>query len=270
MPRMHMLGSVTDTINTSFVIESARGLIVIDGGFKTEAENLYKHIRSLGKSVIAWFLTHPHSDHTDALRELLRCYSNEIKPQKLYFNFPPAEFIDKYAPDSAENGVWLNKLLSDLAKFEIPTITVCKDDVFDFGDLKITVLREPCHEITEDFHNNSSIVLKLETNNTDVIFLGDLGVEGGRHLLRTVSADRLKSHYCQMAHHGQDAVEKDVYDVIKPECCLWCTPTWLWDNIGDGGYNTGIYQTVIVRGWMDELGVKEHYVMKDGPFIIEL
>ena len=162
------------------------------------------------------------------------------------------------------------KLLSDLAEFEIPTVTVRKDDVFDFGDVKITVLREPCCEITEDFHNNSSIVLKLETENTDVIFLGDLGVEGGNHLLKTVSADRLKSHYCQMAHHGQDAVEKDVYDVIRPECCLWCTPTWLWDNIGDGGYNTGIYQTVIVRGWMDELGVKKHYVMKDGPFIIEL
>lgn len=271
MPRMHMLGSVTDTINTSFIIESEHGLIVIDGGLETEAENLYRHIKSLGKDICAWFLTHPHSDHTDALRKLLFCYGDEMKPQKLYFNFPSAELIDKYAPDSHENGMWLKKLLSDLSGFDIPIITVHKDDVFDFGDVKITVLREPCPEITEDFHNNSSIVLKLKTENTNVIFLGDLGLEGGYHLLETVPQEILKSDYCQMAHHGQDAVTRDVYEAIKPDYCLWCTPTWLWDNIGEGGYDTGIYQTVIVRGWMSEIGgIKKHYIMHEGPFIIEL
>jgi hypothetical protein len=41
-------------------------------------------------------------------------------------------------------------------------------------------------------------------------------------------------------------------------------------NVGDNGYDTGPFKTVITRGWMSELGIKKHYVDKDGPFAIEL
>ena len=42
MPKLHMLHSVTDTINTSFILQSETSTIVIDGGFPTEAEYLYE------------------------------------------------------------------------------------------------------------------------------------------------------------------------------------------------------------------------------------
>ena len=103
-----------------------------------------------------------------------------------------------------------------------------------------------------------------------MIFLGDLGVEGGEHLLTVASPELLKADYCQMAHHGQQGVEKDVYEAINPDYCLWCTPTWLWDNKGPEGYDTGKYKTVIVRGWMSEIKIKKHYIMQQGPFVIEI
>jgi hypothetical protein len=40
--------------------------------------------------------------------------------------------------------------------------------------------------------------------------------------------------------------------------------------MGENGYDTGPFKTVITRGWMSELGIKKHYVDKDGPFAIEL
>lgn len=271
MPKMHMLNSATNTINTSFIIESEKGLILFDGGFESESENLYRYIKSLGGNVVAWFLSHPHSDHVDAMRALLQNYGGEIRPEKLYYNFPTPETLDEYCTDNIrENGDWLRQFYSDIAPFSIPTVTVHKNDVFDFGDVKITVLREKLDTITDDLHNNSSLVLRLETANSSVIFLGDLGIEGGQHLLETVPPEKLHADYCQMAHHGQDGVTREVYEAIKPDYCLWCTPTWLWDNIGKGGYDTGKYQTVIVRGWMSELGIKKHYIMHEGPFIIEL
>ncbi len=118
--------------------------------------------------------------------------------------------------------------------------------------------------------NNSSIVFRLDTKDSSVLFLGDLGVEGGNQLMETVPHEMLRCDYVQMAHHGQNGVTKDVYKVISPKCCLWCTPSWLWDNRGPNGYDSGDFKTVIVRGWMSELGVKRHYVTKDGPFIIEI
>ena len=64
---------------------------------------------------------------------------------------------------------------------------------------------------------------------------------------------------------------REVYEAVRPRFCLWCTPTWLWDNMGPNGYDTGHYQTVVVRGWMSSLGcVERHYRMMDGDQIIDL
>ena len=79
MTKMHMLSSVTDTINTSFIIESEKGLIVFDGGFATECENLYSKLKELGGHVVAWFLTHPPTDHINCLREMIKTHSDDIK-----------------------------------------------------------------------------------------------------------------------------------------------------------------------------------------------
>ena len=102
-----------------------------------------------------------------------------------------------------------------------------------------------------------------------VLFLGDLGIEGGEKLL-AMHGDALKSDYVQMAHHGQNGVTRPVYEAAAPSACLWCAPDWLWDNNAGKGYNTHTWQTVIVRGWMEEMGVKTHYVIKDGDHEIEL
>ena len=102
-----------------------------------------------------------------------------------------------------------------------------------------------------------------------VMFLGDLGWDAGAKLL-SMHGEKLKSDIVQMAHHGQNGVERDVYEAIAPSACIWCTPLWLWNNDAGKGYNTHVFKTIIVRGWMDELGVKEHYVAKDGDQTILL
>ena len=103
------------------------------------------------------------------------------------------------------------------------------------------------------------------------MILGDLGYEAGEQLMSALPAAELKSDYVQMAHHGQRGVGQALYELIAPTCCLWCTPSWLWDNMGPNGYDTGHYQTVVVRGWMSSLGcVERHYRMMDGDQAIQL
>ena len=63
---------------------------------------------------------------------------------------------------------------------------------------------------------------------------------------------------------------REFYEFIRPERCLWATPDWLWDNDDGGGFNTGPYETVITRSWMEELGVKEHLITKDGTAVFEI
>ena len=70
--------------------------------------------------------------------------------------------------------------------------------------------------------------------------------------------------------YGQNGVERDFYEAVAPTGCFWCTPRWLWENDAGKGYNTHGWKTIIVRGWMEELGVRENYVMMNGVQELDL
>lgn len=271
MAILHMLKSSRDTICESFVIEAGGKLLVIDGGFDFEADTLYEKIKALGGHVDAWFFTHPHIDHYGAFIGIMESCEKDIQVDGVYFNFLPDELLCEYEPIEKEHTkACLPKIRQIIKQRSLREITMHKGDVYTFSDVKITVLREPDDRIYENIINNSTTIFRLDANGKSVLFLGDLGIEGGEQLLDTCPGELIRCDYVQMAHHGQNGVEKDVYIAASPKSCLWCTPTWLWDNIGPDGYDSGNYKTVIVRGWMSELGVKKHYVNKDGPFEIEL
>ncbi len=97
-----------------------------------------------------------------------------------------------------------------------------------------------------------------------ILFTGDLGVEGGRKLLNSSFGKKLHAEYVQMAHHGQNGVDEDFYRAVHPACCLWPTPEWLWNNDNGGGKGSGPWATLNVRSWMEKMGIKEHYIAKDG------
>ena len=111
--------------------------------------------------------------------------------------------------------------------------------------------------------------MKVTDSKKSVLFLGDLGVEGGEKLLKNISGEKLRADYVQMAHHGQNGVSKAFYEVVQPKYCLWPTPRWLWDNDNGGGKGSGPWQTLEVRKWMAELGVEKHYVSADGLYRLE-
>ena len=140
---------------------------------------------------------------------------------------------------------------------------------FDEGRMIVRVLQTFDESIPGI--NNSSTVLRVEVDEKSILFLGDLAEEGGRQLMDTVDHSLIKADYCQMAHHGQGGVGREVYEVVRPNYCLWPTPSWLWDNMGPGGYDTGYYGTVITRGWISSLRcIKRHYLMIHGTQVIDL
>ena len=126
----------------------------------------------------------------------------------------------------------------------------------------------------------NSLVFKITAPNKTVLFLGDLGPDGGDVLFRE-SRNLLKSDIVQMAHHGHMNVSMEVYAEIAPEACMWCCADWLYNEpvippyLADGEklFKNGrirMYGTMLTRKWMELLGVKTHYVTKDGTNEIEL
>ena len=255
----------------SFIIETEMGqLIVMDGGYRGQCEYLLNQLREIsGESkprVAGWFLSHCHHDHIECFMEMVEKYSEEIEIQHFYYNFQSIQFMDKNEPHFAASIKEFYNLLSRFADF---AVIVSEGDCYELGGALFEILYSPNPAWTMNTGNNSSIVIRMTLGGQIVMFLGDLGVEAVTQLLDKYGAT-LKSDYCQMAHHGQNGVTKEVYQAIAPSACMWCTPVWLWNNDMGDGYNTCVFKTLETREWMEELGVKKHYVMKDGDQVIEL
>lgn len=254
------------------VLTESGKIIVIDGGYRDEAEDFLKLIKSISvnKPVIsAWFLTHLHDDHIGLFEEIIKKYYSDVVIENIYYNFPTREELQNHWQGAAIPTY--DAFFGNSERFEENVKIVQKNDVFEIDSVRFEVLFVPKNRYSESKNiNNTSIVIRMETGKQSVLFLADLAEPAGGDFIKEVNADKIKADIVQMAHHGQWGVSKAVYEKIAPLCCLWCTPDWLWDNDIGEGFNTHGFQTVEVRRWMDELGVKQHFVIKDGTQILEL
>ncbi len=270
---IYMLESVTNIQMNSFIITTEDGkIIAIDGGFREDAVNFLDYLRGITGNdtphIDAWFLTHPHVDHIGAFLEVIDNHATELTLDKIYANFPSERYLSSDDRSAAELVCEVTERLPRFAE----RLALCTGgDRFKIGDTAVTVLFTYDFAITENVCNNSSLVFKLELGGKSAIFLGDCGVEAGEKIMRVWGeSGLLKSDICQMAHHGQNGCDRSLYAAILPEICLWCAPEWLWNNDNGKGYDTHIWKTVRVREWMDELGARSHYVMKDGTQVCEI
>lgn len=263
------LPSRTPSQNMSYVLRTCRGkLIVVDGGNHGDAEYLRGFLASLGNRVEAWFVSHPHPDHVDALTALLRA-PGLLQIEKIYGSMPSEAWVAEHEPkppSHLQTVQAFNQVLSD-GKYELEELSL--GQTFAIDDLNIEVLGIKNPEITANAINNSSIVIRVSNDSKSVLFTGDLGIEGGKKLLASEYKQRLPADYVQMAHHGQAGVDLDFYRAVQPRYCLWPTPAWLWDNNAGAGQGTGPWQTLTVREWMDELNVEQHYISAHGLIRID-
>ena len=240
-------------------------LIVIDGGTKDDADYLVQQIKEIHPDgrVDYWFFTHIHCDHAWALATILNRGTDGLKIGEVYCDFPTAEWVKRNESGSHDVSI---EILNAFEKH--PHKKLPKNQPLQIGKVEITALNE-LNDLDLDNPsltvNDTSIVYRVKTPKTVLLFLGDLFVHGQEALLKNQPAEALRADVVQMAHHGQNGVTRDFYKLVKPSVCLWCTPDWLWDNNPPGsGSDTGPWKTIQTRAWMNEMGVKTHYIIKDG------
>ena len=240
--------------------------IVIDGGIKEEADKLAQYIKSYGNKVDYWFLTHPHEDHVGAFIEIVE--NKDIEIDNIYYTANELEWFEqKNIVRTDEVEKFYKTLGNSKIKSKIKEPQIGEEILIDNG-IKIEILGIKNPEITENAINNSSMVFKLYVNKKTIMFLGDTGTESSNKLIKMHTKNKLKSDIVQISHHGNNGATEELYQLIQPEICLWPTPNWLWDNNSGNGFNTGNWTTVETRTWMEKIGVKTHYVAKDGDITI--
>jgi len=255
------LPSQADDHGNSYVIRTPHGRVVaIDGGKVAEADYLRGFLAALGNEVDAWIVTHPHFDHVGAMDKLLRDRQG-LQVRRVYESrFTPA-MIEAEA--ASADRVRAYYALIDAAE-DIETVECRAGDEFTIDGVHFRILSQINPEITENVYNNSSMAFRVWDDAKSVVFLGDLGIEGGDKLLASEFRSDLDCDYLQLAHHGQNGCSERFYKSIRFRACLWPTATWLYDNDRGEGFDTGPWKSVETRRWMKEKGVTEHYVSCEG------
>jgi len=258
----------TKSIGVSAVIVTKnKKLIVMDGGYPDDRIHLLEVLSQYGDTVTQWYVSHAHSDHANALLEIIKTQPMPIKIEEVLYSFPPIEWIkeNKSVSDAEEAKRIIDEIPSVPAKHTI----IKKGDTFDVDGVTLEVMNNYNLEVRHNSVNNASIAIKAHVAGKTILFLGDLGVEMGNVLVKELG-DTLKADIVVMAHHGQHGVGKNVYELVKPTIAVWPTPEWLWENnMGGQGPGSGPWVINYVKCWMQELGVKKNYPTYKGDVVFK-
>ena len=261
--QLHILTEYSQYSMGFVIITPEDRAIIIDGGRSLELPNVAAHVGD--RPVAAWILTHPHSDHITCINHALKHGHPLIeRTERFIYHFHEHDFYVAHTKEG-ERQPYLDfeerfKPYQDKAWHPVT------GDVLEIDGLKIEFLFHKDEKFTENAPNDSSLVFRVHGKKQNILFLGDLGPIAGRELLR-MHGKYLESDIVQMAHHGHMCVEKDVYEAIDPRACIWCCQSWLY-NENDREIAPDMYGVAMTRKWMEEIGVTDHYVTKDGDHVI--
>ena len=211
-------------------------------------------------------ITHPDFDHAGALYNIIDRQDPGIVIDHIYACLTDTGWYYQVASDGAP---FVDMFRQRLARLPEGTVSeyLPANLLISSPGIGIKVLNNAIFS-ADDAINNSSVVYRVTMNGIRILFLGDLARYGGSRLLQDVPPEELRADIVQMAHHGQNGVEEDVYRAIGASVCLWPTPQWLWDNDGGSGTGSGSWRTLETRVWIRKLGITRNYVMKDGDIIL--
>ena len=263
---IHVLTEYTPYSMGFVIVTPEQRAIVIDGGRVGEWENLKYHVGDL--PIAAWIVTHPHGDHYEGLCHAMRKedpFLERVEQFVFHFHEP-----DLYAAHGAEGEAARIRAIYEYLEAHGRTyVAPVAGDVLSFGGIDMEFLFHCDPSLVSNITNDSSLVFRIRGKDKSILFLGDLGPEGGELLLERQRGN-LGADIVQMAHHGHCGVGKAVYEEIAPKACIWCCASWLYVE-PDRPYfkdSTTMFGVGTTRRWMRELGVTTHYVTKDGDIVL--
>lgn len=282
--KLYMLEETSEFMMSFVIVTAQNNAIVIDGGRKEDMPLLKKYVD--GRHISAWILTHAHNDHIDGfVAELEKNGCADFDIERVYYNFPDYETLIAKT-DVADYPYLVRELKEILPAFNAQKHKIAdklqvtnQGDVLQIDEVKIEFLYAFHDGLYDNLMNDASLVFKLSTPNKSVLFLGDLGPQGGDALYRE-SRDKLRADIVQMAHHGHMNVGMEVYAATDAKTCLWCCREWLYNEQEIPDWMHGwaeqvlsrnrMYGTAVTRKWMEILGADTHYVTAYGTQEIEL
>lgn len=224
-----------------YTIEDTAGhLYIVDGGQNEDAPLVRQVIKDHGDHVDGWFLSHPHTDHINALSTILE--SGDIpKIDAIYASHFDSEKYREQAQDwdvYSDYERWMDDMESTgmIKKLHY----VYAGDTMDLHGLAAKCLHDYTTKIDGDAANDGSLVMKFSGTEESMLFCGDTGVSQSDTIMEHFGDD-LPSTYIQMGHHGNGGLNEAFYRKVAEggtRVAFFDAPEWLFHPAAGSSYTS--------------------------------
>ena len=209
--------------------------IIFDGGFALQ-DNLYKKLVELTPSgsritIAAWFISHPHNDHQDAVTSFISKHASTVDVENLLYNYAPHDFYKNTTQENNPSGVSgmfenLNGAISGKLNRMTKIIKPHTGQVYNFGSVSAEILYTVDDILPSklDYVNSSSMVVRFKVGSQTILALADTTHSVSTALQNTYGS-YLKSDMVQLAHHGTYPGHASLYTKINAQVLFWPSNT---------------------------------------------
>lgn len=187
--------------DSELIVTPHKKTILIDGGER--GSGVVDYIKSIGVDRIdLMILSHPHSDHMGGLIDVLQV-------------FPVGKVITNgrsYSTSTYDD--FLGEVIRSKAEF----IEVNRGDSIALDGIKLFVI-SPDKSFPTDDMNESSLMLRMESNGKAILFAGDAG-ETSEYLAEKAGYD-LRSDILKVGHHGSGSSTSEPFlKYVSPDIAI--------------------------------------------------
>lgn len=222
----------TGVQGTCYTISNEDTLIIVDGGWAENADALRKIIAGHGNHVNAWIISHPHRDHAGAFN-VIYADPQGITIDAIYDNGFDYDFIESvgepydditvmetyYALTKDAGNVTHLKRGDELA---LCGLTLSVYNAYD--DIVLNTVGDE-----KDYQNNASLLFKLSSENSSILFCSDIKYDMSETLLASYG-DAVSCDYVQTGHHGNWSFSDAFYDKTGASVFFIDAPAEITEN----------------------------------------
>lgn len=204
-------------------------LIVVDGGWDANTDQVRSVINMYGGHVDHWFLTHYDEDHASVFNAIYN-HPEGITIDNVYASPLDYEYYLECAVDRPWETPWVYETFLSQTEGDERIHYLSRGDSFEIDGLKIDIFNSYDHIVVDtgslDVANNTSLVFKVSGDVDSILFCGDVRCDLGMQIL-DMYGDSIDAEYVQAAHHGNNTMPYEFYDEVGAQVVFFDGPAWL-------------------------------------------
>lgn len=218
--------------STVFIDDKNKICFIIDGGCGECATALIKYLKRNGIKKVYLLLSHPHYDHADGLKKIIR---DDYFTVLAFYCYDPKTLEGGLRNNKGSKAVredidYLNRIISEAKNKKIPVKFLKHGDKVELGDIKFKVYRKQPSRVEDDDDNGWAYVNDGSLCCYFYEWYYWTSGDGSERVWDFIKELGIKVKFFKIPHHGNNCPRSQA-DGLKNQGAIYC---WYNDLEPDG------------------------------------